>query len=139
MAIDLFSSSDEGAVISEINVTPLVDVMLVLLIVFMVTLPVIYDVARIQVPHASSQREDLRSAHVDLAITATGEIRWNGEALDDSAVAERLAAAAKIVPQPEMRLAADRDVRYERVARLLSAAQSAGLSKVGFVTDPHAK
>ena len=93
MAIDLFSSSDEGAVISEINMTPLVDVMLVLLIVFMVTLPVIHDVARIQVPHASSQREDLRSAPVDVAINATGEIRWNGEALDDSAVAERLAAA----------------------------------------------
>jgi biopolymer transport protein ExbD len=138
MAIDLFSFNDEGAVISEINMTPLVDVMLVLLVVFMVTLPVIHDAAHVQVPHASSQREDLRTAHVDVAINAAGEMRWNGEPLDDSTVDARLAAAAKIAPQPEIRLAADRDVRYESVARLLSAAQSAGLSKVGFVTDPNA-
>ncbi|MFM0018874.1 ExbD/TolR family protein [Paraburkholderia azotifigens] len=138
MAIDLFSSDHEGAVISEINMTPLVDVMLVLLIVFMVTLPVIHDAARVQLPQASSQHEDLRTAHVDVAIDAAGEMRWNGEALDDPAVVGRLAAAAKIAPQPEIRLAADGGVRYERVARLLSAAESAGLTKVSFVTDPNA-
>jgi biopolymer transport protein ExbD len=136
MAIDLFSSDDHDAIVSEINMTPLVDVMLVLLIVFMVTLPVIHDATHVHLPQASSQREDVRPAHVDVILDASGELRWNGLPLDDSALFERLAAAAHEVPQPEIRLSADRAVRYERVAKLLSAAGSSGLTRIGFVTDP---
>jgi biopolymer transport protein ExbD len=136
MAIDFFSSDDHDVIVSEINMTPLVDVMLVLLIIFMATLPVIHDAAHVRLPQASSQREDLRPAHVDVTIDASGELRWNQLPLDDSALFERLTAAAHEVPQPEIRLSADRAVRYERVAKLLSAAESTGLTKIGFVTDP---
>lgn len=121
---------------AEINMTPLIDVMLVLLVVFMVTLPVLHHEARIALPHASSQHEDLRTPHVDIAINALGQTSWDAQPVRDAELRARLAAAARQTPQPEIRLWADRDARYGRVAMLLSMANAAGLGKVGFVTDP---
>ncbi|MBN3791420.1 biopolymer transporter ExbD [Burkholderia sp. Ac-20353] len=124
------------ALAADINMTPLIDVMLVLLVVFMVTLPVLHHAARIALPHASSQREDLHTPHVDVAIDASGRVSWDAQAIPDAELLARLAAAARAVPQPELRLSADRAARYDGVAKLLSAAQAAGLTKIGFVTDP---
>ncbi|HVW50916.1 MAG TPA: biopolymer transporter ExbD [Trinickia sp.] len=135
--MDDFSNLDEPASLAaDINMTPLIDVMLVLLVVFMVTLPVLHHAAKIALPHASSRREDVRPPHVNVEIDALGQIRWDGRPLADAALAGAMSVAARQAPQPEIRLVADRMTRYERVATVLSAANRAGLAKVGFITDP---
>jgi len=131
-----FSDDEDDAMMSEINMTPLVDVMLVLLIIFLVTIPVMQHAVKIDLPHASSQPEDVKPAHVDVAIKADGTILWNDQPVDDATLRSKIAQAAQAVPQPELHLRADRKVRYERVADVMSAAQSGGLTKIGFVTDP---
>jgi biopolymer transport protein ExbD len=136
MAMNSFSSDEDDGVMSEINMTPLVDVMLVLLIVFMVTIPVIRHAVKIDLPHASSQKEDTKPAHIDVSIQQDGSVLWNGEPVDEGALRRKIASAAQTMPQPELHLSADRSVAYEHVAQLMSAAQSGGLAKIGFVTDP---
>ncbi|WP_175755636.1 ExbD/TolR family protein [Burkholderia cepacia] len=125
-----------NALAAEINMTPLIDVMLVLLVVFMVTLPVLHHAARVALPQAESPREDTSVPHVDVSIDASGGVSWNAQPVSDTGLAARLAAAARTAPQPEVRLSADRAARYDSVAKLLAAAQAAGLTKVGFVTAP---
>jgi len=135
--MDDFSNLDEPAALAaDINMTPLIDVMLVLLVVFMVTLPVLHHAAKIALPQASSRREDVRPPHVNVEIDARGQIHWDGRPLADAALAGAMSVAARQAPQPEIRLVADRMTRYERVATVLSAANRAGLAKVGFITDP---
>ncbi|MFX1672747.1 biopolymer transporter ExbD [Paraburkholderia sp. A2WS-5] len=136
MAMSPFASDDDDGLMNEINMTPLVDVMLVLLIVFMVTIPVIRHAVKIDLPHASSQKEDARPAQINLAIEADGTVLWDGAAVDADALKTKIAAAAQQQPQPELHLNADRKVAYEKVAQVMSAAQSGGLTKLGFVTDP---
>ncbi|MBB6100229.1 biopolymer transport protein ExbD [Paraburkholderia bannensis] len=121
---------------NEINMTPLVDVMLVLLIVFMVTIPVIRHAVKIDLPHASSQKEDTKPAQINVSIEADGSVLWDGNAVSDEQLSAKIAAAAQQEPQPELHLNADRKVQYEKVAQVMSAAQSGGLTKLGFVTDP---
>ncbi|MBB2927575.1 ExbD/TolR family protein [Paraburkholderia silvatlantica] len=127
---------DEAMPAADINMTPLIDVMLVLLVIFMVTLPVLHHAAKLALPRASSQREDLAVPHVDIVVDALGHMSWNAQPVQESGLAARLAEAARLTPQPEIRLSADRATPYGRVARLLSAASAAGLAKVGFVTEP---
>jgi biopolymer transport protein ExbD len=136
MAMSPFASEDDDGLMNEINMTPLVDVMLVLLIVFMVTIPVIRHAVKIDLPHASSQKEDTKPAQINVAIQADGTVLWDGDAVDENALKTKIAAAAQQQPQPELHLNADRKVAYEKVAQVMSAAQSGGLTKLGFVTDP---
>ncbi|WP_322062220.1 biopolymer transporter ExbD [Paraburkholderia sp. J63] len=136
MAMSPFASDDDDGLMNEINMTPLVDVMLVLLIVFMVTIPVIRHAVKIDLPHASSQKEDTKPASVNVSIEADGTVLWNGTTVSDDALKAKIAAAAQQQPQPELHLNADRKVAYEKVAQVMSAAQSGGLTKLGFVTDP---
>jgi biopolymer transport protein ExbD len=124
MAMSPFSTDDDDGMMSEINMTPLVDVMLVLLIIFLVTIPAI------------SQLQDTKPAHVDVAVEADGTVLWNDQKVDDAALTARIAQASQLSPQPELHLRADRKVPYERVADVMSAAQAGGLSKIGFVTEP---
>jgi biopolymer transport protein ExbD len=131
-----FSDDDDQALMNEINMTPLVDVMLVLLIIFLVTIPAMQHAVRIDLPHASSQPEAVKPAHVDVAVQADGSILWDSEPVSDDGLRARIAQAALATPQPELHLRADRKVPYERVAAVMSAAQSGGLTKMGFVTDP---
>ncbi|WP_233868958.1 ExbD/TolR family protein [Paraburkholderia adhaesiva] len=133
---DQSNSGSGSGLAAEINMTPLIDVMLVLLVVFMVTLPVVHHAAKIALPHASSQREDLRVPHVDISVDANGQIRWDGRTMTEQSLETALVSAAKQNPQPEIRLIADHMARYGEVARLLSQASAAGVAKVGFVTDP---
>jgi biopolymer transport protein ExbD len=136
MAMTPFSDDDDQGLMNEINMTPLVDVMLVLLIIFLVTIPAMQHAVRIDLPHASSQPEVVKPAHVDVAVQADGSILWDGQPVSDDGLRVRIAQAALATPQPELHLRADRKVPYERVAAVMSAAQSGGLTKMGFVTNP---
>jgi biopolymer transport protein ExbD len=136
MAMSPFASEEDDGMMSEINMTPLVDVMLVLLIIFLVTIPAMHHAVKIDLPHASSQPQDDKPSHVNVAIQADGTILWDDQKIDDAALNARIAQAAQQTPQPEIHLRADRKVAYERVADLMSAAQAGGLTKIGFVTEP---
>ena len=136
MAMSPFAGDDDDGLMNEINMTPLVDVMLVLLIVFMVTIPVIRHAVKIDLPHASSQKEDTKPAQVTIAIDADGNLMWDEQKISDDMLQAKIAAAAQQEPQPELHLSADRKVAYEKVAQVMSAAQAGGLTKIGFVTEP---
>ncbi|MEM5437419.1 biopolymer transporter ExbD [Paraburkholderia diazotrophica] len=138
MAMSPFAGDDDDDLMNEINMTPLVDVMLVLLIVFMVTIPVIRHAVKIDLPHASSQKEDTKPAQVTVSIDADGIVLWDDQKISDDTLQAKIAAAAQQNPQPELHLNADRKVAYEKVADVMSAAQAGGLTKIGFVTQPKA-
>jgi biopolymer transport protein ExbD len=136
MAMSPFAGDEDDGLMNEINMTPLVDVMLVLLIVFMVTIPVIRHAVKIDLPHASSQKEDTKPAQVTVSIDADGNVMWDDKKISDDDLRAKIAAAAQQTPQPELHLNADRKVAYEKVADVMSAAQAGGLTKIGFVTQP---
>lgn len=128
--------ANDDALMNEINMTPLVDVMLVLLIVFMVTIPAMQHALKINLPRVASQPVSTATLHVDVGVAADGSFLWNGERVSDDTFSSNLRAAASAKPQPELRLHADRNVRYERVADVMSLAHEAGIAQLGFVTDP---
>ncbi|EXI65833.1 MAG: Biopolymer transport protein ExbD [Candidatus Accumulibacter adjunctus] len=121
---------------ADINVVPLVDVMLVLLVIFIVTAPLLTHAVKIDLPHASSQVNVTRAERVDLAVREDGALYWNGEPLTPEQFAERCHLAGRQARQPELHLHADRHVHYERVARVLAIAVRAGLQRVAFVSLP---
>lgn len=123
----------------EINTTPLVDVMLVLLIIFMITVPVINHSVKLDLPRATNQPEQNKPDNINLSIDAQGTVFWNNETISQSELNSRIAEAAKKTPQPELHLRAERTTQYEKIAQVMAAAQSGGLGKIGFVTDPKAK
>ncbi|AZG13994.1 MULTISPECIES: ExbD/TolR family protein [Cupriavidus] len=127
---------DDDEVMSEINMTPLVDVMLVLLIIFIITIPVINHAVKIDLPRATNQPNDTKPQNINVSVDAQGKVFWNQEEVDPAQLEQRIAAAAQQQPQPELHLRADRDVRYERVAEVMAAAQHGGLGKIGFITEP---
>jgi biopolymer transport protein ExbD len=130
------TQDDVDDVMNEINMTPLVDVMLVLLIIFIITVPVMKHAVNIDLPRATAQREQALPATVRLSVDARGRYWWNDAPVDDTQLAAKLKAEATREPQPELHIRGDREVRYERVARAMAAAQAAGLRRIGFVTDP---
>jgi len=136
MAFGKLNDDDGDEVLGEINMIPLIDVMLVLLIVFIITVPVIRHAVQVDLPQAATHPIQERPATVRLAIDAQGGYHWDQETVSDAQLGERLAAAAARQPQPELHLSGDKAVRYERVAQAMAAAQRAGLSKIGFVTQP---
>ncbi|WP_323030583.1 biopolymer transporter ExbD [Brachymonas denitrificans] len=136
MAMQSFHDQNEDAVMGEINMTPLVDVMLVLLIVFIITVPVLQHAVPLSLPSANSAPEQLKPDHIQIAIDAQGQTFWNGQPVAAEALPERMRAESLKQPQPVVQLRADRNVRYDAVARTLAAAQQAGLTQIGFVTEP---
>ncbi|GAA7766285.1 biopolymer transporter ExbD [Helicobacter pylori] len=127
---------DDDEVMSEINMTPLVDVMLVLMIIFIITIPVINHAVKIDLPRATNQPNDSKPQSINVSIDAQGKVFWNQQEVDDATLDQRIAEAALQQPQPELHLRADREVRYERVAQVMAAAQHGGLGKIGFITEP---
>ena len=127
---------DHDEVVSEINMTPLVDVMLVLLIIFIITMPVLTHSVNLDLPRASSEATVLKAETVTLSVTASGDVHWNGEKLAPAALDARLRAAAAQDPQPEVHIHGDRKAAYEHVVSAMAAAQRAGILKLGFVTEP---
>ena len=132
-----FGTQDEAdEVMNEINMTPLVDVMLVLLIIFIITVPVMKHAVSVDLPSAVNQPEQVKPQTLRLSVLADGSYHLNGDTVDDAGLERRLQAEGAKDPQPDLHISGDKAVRYERVAQALSAAQRAGVRKIGFVTDP---
>jgi biopolymer transport protein ExbD len=132
-----FGTQDEpDEVMNEINMTPLVDVMLVLLIIFIITVPVMKHAVNVDLPHASNEREMIKPETVRLSVDAAGTYYWNESKVSDEALPALLQAEAAKNPQPDLHIRGDKAVRYERVAQAMAAAQQAGLRKIGFITEP---
>ncbi|WP_345794310.1 biopolymer transporter ExbD [Thauera sp. JM12B12] len=136
MAFGGFNQGDTRPLQSEINMVPLIDVMLVLLIVFMITAPLLTHSVKIDLPQASSNPTQEKPETVSVSIDGEGKVFWNDEGVDTVALPARLAAAAAQTPQPELHLRADRNTRYEVIADVMSQARTAGIEKMGFVTVP---
>lgn len=130
------TQDDSDAVLSEINMIPFIDVMLVLLIIFIITVPVIKHAVHIDLPQANNEKLQDKPAHVRLSVDAEGRYFWNEQPVDDASLAQRLSEAAGQTPQPELHIRGDKSVRYERIALAMAAAQRAGVRKIGFVTEP---
>ncbi len=135
-----FGSFDAGAAgsrtMAEINMVPLIDVMLVLLVIFIITAPLLTHAVKLDLPKATSAPNLAKRDSIQLAIDADGGLHWNGEAVDRTALRQRLAAAAAREAQPEIHLRADRVTQYHTVAEVLADAAKAGLTRIGFVSDP---
>jgi biopolymer transport protein ExbD len=131
-------SGDQGddPLMTEINMTPLVDVMLVLLIIFIITLPVIHQAVKVDLPKANSARNQTKPESVQVSIDARGQIFWNSSPIDLPTFVGYAEKAAQKEPQPEINLRADKEVRYDSVAQVLAASKRAGLTKLGFITEP---
>jgi biopolymer transport protein ExbD len=136
MAFGGFDKGSGPAPMAEINMIPLIDVMLVLLVIFIITAPLLTHAVKVDLPRASSQVNLTKPDNIQLAIDHSGTVFWNGEVVDAAQWRERMAAAAKIQPQPEVHLRADGDVAYRRVAQVMADAAKVGLTRIGFVTDP---
>jgi len=137
-----FGSFDKGRVaapLAEINMVPLIDVMLVLLVIFIVTAPLLTHAVKVDLPKARSQPNLTQPDNIQLAIDAQGAVYWNGETIDKSDLIRRFAAEAKRNPQPELHLRADRETTYQVLAEVLAEASRAGLGKIGFVSDPRSR
>jgi len=130
------TQDDTDEVMNEINMTPLVDVMLVLLIIFIITVPVMKHAVNVELPRASNEREQSKPETLRLSVDAQGQWYWNENRISDDDMLPRLKAQAANEPQPDLHIRGDRAVRYERVAQLMAAAQQAGLKKIGFITEP---
>ena len=134
MAFGTQDNSDE--VMNEINMTPLVDIMLVLLVIFIITIPVMQHAVNIDLPRASNQVNTAKPETIRVEVDASGAYFWNDAPIQESDLAAKLTAAAGAEPQSELHIRGDRAVRYERVARVMAAAQRAGVKKIGFITEP---
>ncbi|GAA4025749.1 biopolymer transporter ExbD [Actimicrobium antarcticum] len=131
-----FNDKQTPAPMAEINVTPMVDVMLVLLVIFIMTAPLLTQAIKLDLPQATSASAPDNPATIQLAIDASGTLYWNDTAITTPELEQRFADAGKRTPQPELRLRADKSTRYEVIAQVMASAQSNGLSKLGFVTEP---
>ena len=134
MAFGSFNEGGGGQPMAEINTTPVVDVMLVLLVFFIITAPTFHQAVPIDLPQVASTKIDEKPEVIQLAVDAEGGLFWNGEAISRTVLDERFAAAAG--KQPELHLRADRKVPYEKVADVMAAAQRAQIVKIAFVTQP---
>jgi biopolymer transport protein ExbD len=132
-----FGSFSEGGItqpMAEINTTPMVDVMLVLLIIFIITIPVMHQAVPIDLPQVSSRKVEDKPLVIQLALDAEGRYYLDGTPAHRADLASHFAASA--ARNPELHLRADRGTRYERVAEILAVAQKAGINRIAFVTEP---
>ena len=136
MAFASFADNDDAGDLTEINMIPLIDVMLVLLVIFIVTAPLLTHAVKIDLPKASSTPNLTRPENVQLAIDAASQVFWNGTAVGTDELDGLLRSAAQRDPQPELHLRAERSTPYEKVAAVMSAAARAGVTRLGFVTEP---
>ena len=130
-------SGDEDAVMSEINTTPLVDVMLVLLIIFLITSPVVLHLQKVNLPIETNQAEKTTPEDVAIVVNKDGEMYWNQTHLNNTdELFDFLAKESVKNPQPAVKIRGDQQTRYEAIGRVLYTAQRAGIQKVGFITEP---
>jgi biopolymer transport protein ExbD len=136
MAFASFDNKSGGAPMAEINMVPLIDVMLVLLVIFIVTAPMMSHSVKLELPKASAQVISAKAEKIDFSIDANGVRYWNGQVMSREEAVARFALEGAKPTQPEVHLRADQSVPYRAVAETLADASKAGLSKIGFVTDP---
>jgi biopolymer transport protein ExbD len=131
-----FSAAEHTQPMSEINTTPLVDVMLVLLVIFIITAPLLTHAVKIDLPQATSQPLEEKPEVIDLAVDAEGKVFWNDSEIQVADLAARMSEEAGKQLQPELQIRADKNTRYQVLAEVLAKAQTAGMKKVGFVSQP---
>ena len=137
MAFGSFDSkSGGGNTMSEINMVPLIDVMLVLLVIFIITAPLMAHSIRINLPQASAEQIDEKPVTIDLAIDANGQVFWDEQPVTLEALPQRFGSVAGNKPQPELRIRADLNTRYEVLAQVMGSARRAGMARIGFITQP---
>ena len=130
---------DEDEVLSAINTTPLVDVMLVLLIIFLITIPVVTHTVPVELPKETNQPRQTKPENINIAVTKDGAIFWNEQRIPHpNVLVERLKEIAAREPQPEVQIRGDGDARYESIGKVIFACQRAGVLKIGFITEPQA-
>ena len=139
MSFGSFDSGGNGQPMAEINTTPLVDVMLVLLVIFIITATLLTHAIKIELPKAGASTAPQSIDSITLSIDPSGALFWNNDPVADlELLALRLAEAAARTPKPDLQLRADSQTRYERIAQVMATAQRAGMNSIGFVTDPRA-
>jgi biopolymer transport protein ExbD len=138
MAMSVGSSEEaEASAIAEINTTPLVDIMLVLLIIFLITVPVIQKMANVEIPKAVNIPTQTKPENITISIDKKGQVFWNAGLMNDKQVFfQRIVAEARKVPQPEFHIRGDREARWEGVGKVIFNLQRGGIVKVGFITEP---
>jgi biopolymer transport protein ExbD len=139
MAMNVGSAdgADEDRVVSEINTTPLVDVMLVLLIIFLITIPVVTTSIKVNLPKESNQIRETKPENIIISVDAAGRIYWYDTRMANAtALVEKLKKVSTMNPQPEVQIRGDLSSNYEPVGRVLYAVQRAGIAKVSFITEP---
>jgi biopolymer transport protein ExbD len=137
MAMSVGQAEEEGSSIAEINTTPLVDIMLVLLIIFLITVPVIQDMKKVEIPKAVNIPTQTKPENITILVDSAGAIYWNATPMPDKQVFfQRIVAEARQVPQPEFHIRGDKNARYEAVGRVIFNLQRGGIVKVGFITEP---
>ena len=137
MSMSVGGSSDEVTVMSNINTTPLVDVMLVLLIIFLITIPVITKTVPVALPKAVNIPTRTKPENITIAVDKEGNVYWNDKALPSrDALLAYIREAAVRKPQPEIHIRGDKDTRYEAIGHVMYAIQRGGIQKVGFLTEP---
>ena len=140
MGMNLGSGGDEDEVVSSINTTPLVDVMLVLLIIFLITIPVVTQTVAVNLPKETNIARQTRPENIEISVNKDGDVFWNTQLVPDSdALLARLKKVAVMTPQPEVHIRGDEKARYESVGRVVFACQRASILKISFVTEPPAK
>jgi biopolymer transport protein ExbD len=136
MAFGGFDKERSAGPMADINMTPLIDVMLVLLVIFIITAPLLTHAIRLDLPKVASATAPQTPQTITLSIDDAGRFYWDGQPLAFDAISARLQQAGKAAQPPELHLRASRATRYEVIAQVMSAAQQAGLDRIGFVTDP---
>jgi biopolymer transport protein ExbD len=136
MAFGAFRQESAPAPLAEINMIPLIDVMLVLLVIFIITAPLLTHAVKLDLPKATSQPNLTKPEHISLSIDGAGGLHWNGERVDRKLLRERLAASSRQNPQPEIHLSADRSTRYQAIAEVMADSANAGMGRIGFVSEP---
>lgn len=134
MAFGGFNENHNQAPMAEINVTPMVDVMLVLLVIFIITAPLFTHAIKLDLPDAKSAAAPEKPETITLSINAQGKLFWNNAEIGQPELAGRFAIAAQKIPLPELHLRADKSTRYEVIAKVMADAQNNGMTKIGFVT-----
>ena len=136
MAFGSFEGKGSGShTVSEINMVPLIDVMLVLLVIFIITAPLFTHAIKLDLPSAQSAPAQTEPTTISVSINGAGTIFWNNDPLTLDELEARLTVAAKQQPQPQVQLRADKGTRYEVIAQVMAAAQGNGITKLGFVTE----
>ncbi len=138
MSFGSFDANRSSGTMAEINMVPLIDVMLVLLVVFMITAPLLSHSIRINVPQVSAEQLEQTPVAIDLAIDDNGLIYWNEDLIDIEELGAQFRQQAQLEPQPEVRIRADLATRYGLLAEVMGAARQAGMKRLGFVTTPAA-